>query len=51
MFSWSKRFPAWPSRSRFPPDSCSAMTELSGSCVAQSFLALLFADDRGREGP
>jgi hypothetical protein len=32
------------------PGSRSAMTELSESCVAQSFPALLFADDRGREG-
>jgi hypothetical protein len=35
---------------RFPPGSCSAMTELSESCVAQSFPALVFADDRGRQG-
>ena len=27
------------------------LTELSESCVAQSFPALLCADDRGREGP
>jgi len=33
------------------PGVIAAMTELSGSCVAQSFPALLFADDRGREGP
>jgi len=35
-------------RSRFLPGSCSAMTELSPVVRAQSFLALLFADDRGR---
>ena len=29
---------------------CSSVTELSESWVAQSFPALLFADDRGREG-
>jgi hypothetical protein len=35
---------------QFPRVSCSAITGLSESCDAQSFPALLFADDRGREG-
>jgi hypothetical protein len=35
---------------RFPPGSRSGVTELSERWVAQSFPALLFADDRGREG-
>jgi hypothetical protein len=31
-------------------DSYAAMSKLAGSFVVQTFPALLFADDRGREG-